>query len=71
MLKIRYSYGQVGNNKIMKGDVEVRFPYVGSIGTIGGYNYGDLGSPIIAVCQVKEASVITPVYILPNMRLII
>jgi TonB-linked SusC/RagA family outer membrane protein len=45
MLKLRYSYGQVGNNKIMKGDVEVRFPYVGSIGTIGGYNYGDLGSP--------------------------
>ncbi|MHB9056768.1 MAG: SusC/RagA family TonB-linked outer membrane protein, partial [Paludibacteraceae bacterium] len=41
LLKIRYSYGQVGNNQI----ANVRFPYLGSIGDIGGYNYGDYGSP--------------------------
>lgn len=45
LLKIRYSYGQVGNNKIKRGNEEVRFPYMGAIGTIGGYNYGDLNSP--------------------------
>jgi TonB-linked SusC/RagA family outer membrane protein len=45
MLKIRYSYGQVGNNKIRKGDVEIRFPYVGAIGNINGYNYGDINTP--------------------------
>lgn len=42
LLKIRFSYGEVGNNKISN---DVRFPYVGSIGTTGGYNYGDLNSP--------------------------
>ena len=41
-MKIRYSYGEVGNNKISH---DVRFPYMGAIGTIGGYNYGDLNSP--------------------------
>ncbi len=41
LLKIRYSYGEVGNNKI----ANIRFPYLGSIGEIGGYNYGDIGSP--------------------------
>lgn len=40
LLKIRYSYGQVGNNKLGN----VRFPYLGSVGAIGGYNYGDYGS---------------------------
>jgi TonB-linked SusC/RagA family outer membrane protein len=45
LLKIRYSYGQVGNNKIKRGNDEIRFPYMGAIGTIGGYNYGDLNSP--------------------------
>jgi len=45
LLKIRYSYGQVGNNKIKRGNDEIRFPYMGSIGTVGGYNYGDLNSP--------------------------
>jgi TonB-linked SusC/RagA family outer membrane protein len=45
MLKIRYSYGQVGNNKMKRGNDEIRFPYVGSIGTTGGYNYGDIDSP--------------------------
>jgi len=42
LLKIRYSYGEVGNNKISH---DVRFPYMGAIGTVGGYNYGDLNSP--------------------------
>jgi TonB-linked SusC/RagA family outer membrane protein len=46
MLKIRYSYGQVGNNKIKRGDDEIRFPYMGSIGyTSLNYNYGDINSP--------------------------
>lgn len=45
LLKIRYSYGQVGNNKIMQGDTEVRFPYIGSIGYMNGYNYGDINMP--------------------------
>ena len=45
MLKIRYSYGQVGNNKIKRGDEEIRFPYVGSLGYKDGYNYGDLSTP--------------------------
>ena len=45
LLKIRYSYGQVGNNKIKRGSDEIRFPYMGAIGTVGGYNYGDLNSP--------------------------
>ncbi|MDR2086001.1 MAG: TonB-dependent receptor [Dysgonamonadaceae bacterium] len=46
MLKIRYSYGQVGNNKIQKGNDIIRFPYIGSIGYFAeGYNYGDINSP--------------------------
>ncbi|MDR0811767.1 MAG: TonB-dependent receptor [Paludibacter sp.] len=45
LLKIRYSYGQVGNNKIKRGDDEIRFPFIGSIGYLNGYNYGDLNSP--------------------------
>ena len=47
MLKIRYSYGQVGNNKIKRGNDEIRFPYMGYIGSGNedGYNYGDMGSP--------------------------
>jgi TonB-linked SusC/RagA family outer membrane protein len=45
LLKIRYSYGKVGNNKIKRGNDEIRFPYVGEIGSIEGYNYGDLNSP--------------------------
>ena len=46
MLKIRYSYGRVGNNKIKQGDTEIRFPYVGTIGgIIGSYNYGDISFP--------------------------
>lgn len=40
LLKIRYSYGQVGNNKI----ANVRFPYLGSIDAMAGYDYGDYGS---------------------------
>jgi len=47
LLKIRYSYGQVGNNKMMQGGTEIRFPYVGSIGYMSGYNYGDLNTPNI------------------------
>ena len=47
MVKFRYSYGQVGNNKIILPGTsdEYRFPYVGRIGTMGGYNYGDLTNP--------------------------
>ena len=45
MLKIRYSYGKVGNSKIMQGNNEIRFPYVGSINYMNGYNYGDINTP--------------------------
>jgi TonB-linked SusC/RagA family outer membrane protein len=45
LLKIRYSYGQVGNNKIYRGIDEIRFPYVGTIGYTDGYNYGDRSTP--------------------------
>ena len=45
LLKIRYSYGQVGNNKIMRGNDEIRFPYLESIGDMTGYDYGDIGAP--------------------------
>jgi TonB-linked SusC/RagA family outer membrane protein len=45
LLKVRYSYGKVGNNKIKRNNDEIRFPYVGAIGETGYYNYGDLNSP--------------------------
>ena len=56
MLKIRYSYGQVGNNKIKRDNDEIRFPYLGTISTWTHkegdndvptliYNYGDRGTP--------------------------
>lgn len=44
LFKIRYSYGQVGNNKIKKGNDEIRFPYLGTIAETDGYDYGDYGS---------------------------
>ncbi|MFV0390913.1 MAG: SusC/RagA family TonB-linked outer membrane protein [Paludibacteraceae bacterium] len=45
LFKVRYSYGKVGNNKIYRGSDEVRFPYLGSIGSMTGYNYGEYNSP--------------------------
>jgi TonB-linked SusC/RagA family outer membrane protein len=44
LLKVRYSYGQVGNEKIKKGDDEIRFPYIEEIGDMTGYNFGDYGA---------------------------
>lgn len=41
MFKVRYSHGKVGNDKLMEGNDEVRFPYLYTIGTGGsGYNWG-------------------------------
>jgi TonB-linked SusC/RagA family outer membrane protein len=44
LFKIRYSYGQVGNNKIKRGNDVIRFPYLGTIGEIDGYEYANYGS---------------------------
>ncbi|MDR1668205.1 MAG: TonB-dependent receptor [Bacteroidales bacterium] len=42
MLKLRYSYGLVGNDQILKNNVDVRFPYLTTVNTsAGGYNFGD------------------------------
>lgn len=41
MLKLRYSYGEVGNDKISD---NVRFPYLSSFGDAGGYDFGDFNS---------------------------
>ncbi|GAE86389.1 TonB-dependent receptor [Bacteroides reticulotermitis JCM 10512] len=41
MFKVRYSHGKVGNDKLMEGNDEIRFPYLYTIGTGGsGYNWG-------------------------------
>lgn len=45
-LKVRYSYGEVGNDKI-GGDVnneDKRFPYITTVGGNGWYNFGNMGS---------------------------
>ncbi|MDR0687516.1 MAG: TonB-dependent receptor [Prevotellaceae bacterium] len=44
LLKIRYSYGQVGNEKIKRGNDDVRFPYVETIDMMSGYDFGDFGN---------------------------
>ncbi len=44
MFKIRYSYGEVGNDKITgDGDFSGRFPYMSFLGSSNGYNYGEFG----------------------------
>ncbi|MDR1341679.1 MAG: TonB-dependent receptor [Prevotellaceae bacterium] len=46
LFKVRYSYGQVGNEKIKRGDDEIRFPYIEEIGTMDdGYDFGDYSAP--------------------------
>lgn len=44
MFKLRYSYGKVGNDKLMNGDTQIRFPYVERFATndADGYYYGDI-----------------------------
>jgi TonB-linked SusC/RagA family outer membrane protein len=45
MLKLRYSYGLVGNDKILKNGAEVRFPYLTTVNsTTTGYIFGDVPS---------------------------
>ena len=42
MLKLRYSYGLVGNDQITKGGADVRFPYLTTVNTsASGYYFGD------------------------------
>jgi TonB-linked SusC/RagA family outer membrane protein len=42
MLKLRYSYGLVGNDQIQKSGADVRFPYLTTINTSAtGYYFGD------------------------------
>ncbi|MDR0863372.1 MAG: TonB-dependent receptor, partial [Candidatus Symbiothrix sp.] len=45
LFKLRYSYGEVGNDQIKRGDYAIRFPYLNTIGYIDGYNYADYGFP--------------------------
>lgn len=44
LFKVRYSYGEVGNDQIKRGNDLIRFPYLNTIGPAGGYNYGDYGN---------------------------
>lgn len=44
LFKIRYSYGEVGNDAVKRGGDDIRFPYLSSIGEISGYNFGDFSS---------------------------
>jgi Outer membrane cobalamin receptor protein len=41
MLKIRYSFGKVGNDALKIGNTEYRFPYLYTIGSGDGYEWGD------------------------------
>lgn len=44
-LKVRYSYGKVGNDNLGKDEEDrpIRFPYLYTIDNAGGYNFGDYG----------------------------
>lgn len=44
MLKIRYSYGEVGNDMLNSNEWADRFPYLNSFGTSSGWNYGDVNN---------------------------
>lgn len=44
MFKIRYSYGKVGNDRLVKNGAVIRFPYLSSFGESTGSNLGDYGS---------------------------
>lgn len=41
MLKIRYSYGEVGNDRLDKDEWVNRFPYLYTFGSTNGWDYGD------------------------------
>lgn len=43
LLKIRYSWGQVGNERI-NNDNNVRFPYITTVTNGGGANFGNMGA---------------------------
>lgn len=44
MFKVRYSYGKVGNDKMVdRYNKERRFPYLSTFGASNDYNYADLG----------------------------
>jgi len=47
MLKVRYSYGKVGNDFIGNDQNAIRFPYLGTYNNAAaiGYNWGDIESP--------------------------
>lgn len=44
MFKIRYSYGEVGNDRLDSDEWLNRFPYLNSFGTMDGWNYGDVNN---------------------------
>jgi TonB-linked SusC/RagA family outer membrane protein len=41
LLKLRYSYGEVGNDQLSNNEWDNRFPYLSSFGTMDGWDYGD------------------------------
>lgn len=44
MFKIRYSYGEVGNDKMSKNNKDIRFAYLDVISGGGSYNFGEMGN---------------------------
>lgn len=52
MLKLRYSYGLVGNDQITRGGTDVRFPYLTTVNTNApGYAFGDIASAVPGVSE--------------------
>ncbi|HWK57485.1 MAG TPA: TonB-dependent receptor [Parapedobacter sp.] len=52
MLKLRYSYGLVGNDQITRNGADVRFPYLTTVNTEArGYAFGDIASQVPGVSE--------------------
>jgi TonB-linked SusC/RagA family outer membrane protein len=52
MLKLRYSYGLVGNDQITRNGADVRFPYLTTVNTSApGYAFGDIASGVPGVSE--------------------
>ena len=49
-LKLRYSYGEVGNDRLA-GDT--RFPYISVVDGEGGYNFGEIGQTGVGGVAIK------------------
>jgi len=52
ILKLRYSYGLVGNDQITRNGADVRFPYLTTVNTnASGYAFGDIASNVPGVSE--------------------